>query len=190
MQLLVQLHRNYSNKVGKAVAIIRRIAIMTLFLVFLFLSIFSSRSDAFIPFLSSKIVTRGIKMTATDDLHHSIKNYLSYLQSKFENENIRFVVQGAGAILETSGKLTNLRYSNTPSKGQLATVSAANDFECHFVLNEIKSIKHVVLDKKEVLHVIRFINAADQTLLSLIFNKMEANKWNELIDQYNTVYII
>jgi len=163
---------------------------MTLFLVFLFLSIFSSRIDAFIPFLSSKIVTRGIKMTGTDDMHHNIKNYLSYLQSKFENENIRFVVQGAGAILETSGKLTNLRYSNTPSKGVLATVSAANDFECHFVLNEIKSIKHVVLDKKEVLHVIRFINAADQTLLSLIFNKMEANKWNELIDQYNTVYIM
>ena len=147
-----------------------------------------SSINAFVPFFPSKFVTRaGMKMATSDE---NIKDYLSHLHLNFDNDNIRFVVQGMGAILEASGRFSNLRYSDTPTKGQLATVSTANDFECHFVLNEIKSIKHVVLDKKEVLHVIRFVNAADQTLISLIFKKMDANKWKELINKYSILYTL
>ena len=162
---------------------------MSALFLLLFASFIISSINAFAPFLSGKIVTRaGMKMAASDD---NIKDYLSHLHLNFDKEDIRFVVQGTGAILEASGRFSNLRYSDTPSKrSELATVSTANDFECHFVLNEIKSIKHVVLDKKEVLHVIRFVNAADQTLVSLIFKKMEGKKWNELTDKYNTVYTL
>ena len=161
--------------------------VVTLFVTLLLLALFLPSINAFIPFSSRNIIVPTVKMSASDDM---IKNYLGYLQANFDNESIRFVVQGTGAILEASGKFSNLRYSDTPSKGLLATISTADDFECHFLIKEIKSIMHVILEKKEVLHVIRFLNASDQTLISLIFKKMEAKKWSDLINKYNMVYIL
>ncbi len=57
--------------------------------------------------------------------------------------SVRFVVVGPGAILETVGSFSNLRYSKTP-KGKLATVSTNEPcFECHLRLDEINIAKQV-----------------------------------------------
>jgi len=93
--------------------------VVTLFVTLLLLALFLPSINAFIPFSSRNIIVPTVKMSASDDM---IKNYLGYLQANFDNESIRFVVQGTGAILEASGKFSNLRYSDTPSKGLLATI--------------------------------------------------------------------
>lgn len=60
---------------------------------------------------------------------------------------MRFVVVGPGAILEAVGSFDNLRYSESV-KGKLATVSTESPcFECHLRLNEIFTVKNLLVDK-------------------------------------------
>ena len=72
---------------------------------------------------------------------------------------VRFVVVGAGAILETIGSFDNLRFADT-TKGRLATLS--NDspcFECHIRLNEVQEVKNVIVEKFEKkLRITRFLS--------------------------------
>jgi len=71
---------------------------------------------------------------------------------------VRFVVVGAGAILETVGSFSNLRFSEGV-KGKLATLSTDDPcFECHIRLAECKSATHAVVEKQgRTLRVVRFL---------------------------------
>ena len=84
---------------------------------------------------------------------------------------VRFVVVGNGAILETVGSWSNLRYADTP-KGRLATVSSDSPcFECHLRLAEVKEVKNVSVEKfGKMLRITRFLGADGSTLLSSILH--------------------
>ena len=109
---------------------------------------------------------------------------------------VRFVVQGAGAILESmgesrlpegnlrrnTGRFDNLRYSDT-QRGPLATVSTPDPpFECHLFLNEVHAIRWLTVTKLDrVLRITRFLAADDKTLLSVILapsaSESEVQAW-------------
>jgi hypothetical protein len=82
--------------------------------------------------------------------------------------SVRFVVVGPGAILETVGSFSNLRYSKTP-KGKLATVSTNEPcFECHLRLDEINIAKQVIVEKQgRTLRIIRFNGGKENELTHL-----------------------
>lgn len=84
---------------------------------------------------------------------------------------VRFVVVGNGAILETVGRWSNLRYADTP-KGRLATVSTDEPcFECHLRLGEVKEVKNISVEKfGKLLRITRFLGADGSTLLSSILH--------------------
>ena len=90
---------------------------------------------------------------------------------------VRFVVQGTGAILETVGSFDNLRYAETP-KGTLATVSTtAPCFECHLKIDSIDSVQQVVIEKfGKTLRVFRFcgkdVSNTQTTFLSAILHEV------------------
>lgn len=71
------------------------------------------------------------------------------------------------------GRFNELRYTETASRGPLATVSTVHPaFECHIYLNDIFSIKALILNKFEkVLRVIRFQTDDAKTILSVILNE-------------------
>ena len=103
---------------------------------------------------------------------------------------VRFVVVGQGAILETVGSWSNLRYADTP-KGRLATVSTDSPcFECHLRLGEVKEVKNVSVEKfGKMLRITRFVGADGSTLLSSILHgsatetdPLHANAWYERDD--------
>lgn len=98
-----------------------------------------------------------------------LTEYLEDLQSL---STVRFVVIGNGAILETVGSFSNLRYSET-TKGKLATVSTENPcFECHLRINKIAKVKNVIVTKfDKKLFISRFLSGDDTTLLSVILHE-------------------
>ena len=75
---------------------------------------------------------------------------------------VRFVVVGPGAILETVGSFSNLRFSESPS-GRLATLSTDEPcFECHVRLSKVDTASQVVVEKQgKTLRVIRFIGRGE-----------------------------
>jgi hypothetical protein len=77
---------------------------------------------------------------------------------------VRFVVVGEGAILETVGSFSNLRFSEGV-KGRLATLSTDEPcFECHIRLAECKSALHAVVEKQgRTLRIVRFLAADGKT---------------------------
>lgn len=107
---------------------------------------------------------------------------------------VRHVVQGTGAILETAGSFENLRYSDIPGKGILATVSSDIPlFECHIRIYEIREVKLLEIIKFEKkLYVIRFLLESGSTALSsILMNTDDANeidKWNALKLKYGNEF--
>ena len=71
---------------------------------------------------------------------------------------VRFVVVGAGAILETVGSFENMRFAETV-KGSLVTFSSDNPiFECHIRLGQVKEVQNVIVVKFEKkLRITRFL---------------------------------
>ena len=77
---------------------------------------------------------------------------------------VRFVVVGPGAILETVGSFSNLRFSESPSGGgRLATLSTDEPcFECHVRLSKVDTASQVVVEKQgKTLRVVRFIGRGE-----------------------------
>jgi len=115
-----------------------------------------------------------------------LPRYLSDLQAV---GRVRCVVQGAGAILESEGKFENLRYSLTPTKMPLATVSldAPVAFECHIKLDKVAKVNQVVVEKfGKTLRIARMIDKDGSTLLSIIVSggpEGEA-KFDQLRERY------
>ena len=77
---------------------------------------------------------------STTRLNLTLEKYLQELNDSSVGR-VRFVVIGAGSILEAVGSFSNLRYSQTP-RGKLATISTDEAFECHFKIDAIASVKH------------------------------------------------
>ncbi len=98
---------------------------------------------------------------------------------------VRFVVVGNGAILETVGSWSNLRYADTP-KGRLATVSTESPcFECHLRLGEVKEVKNVSVEKfGKSLRITRFLGADGSTLLSSILHGGTADADPQYVDAW------
>ena len=129
-----------------------------------------------------------------------LKEFLNDAESLGKN---RFVVVGNGAILESIGSFSELRYAETP-KGLLATFSTEdnkgnNNFELHLRINEIQSIKFIKAEKFDTeLHIIRFCGNEGQTHLSAILslelgendssnsNSMKLQEWEKLKKKYET----
>jgi len=117
-----------------------------------------------------------------------------FLQDSAALGTVRFVVVGNGAILETIGSFSNLRYSET-TKGRLATLSSDNPiFECHIRLSQVKVIKMIEVSKalptgaNKLLYVVRFLSAEGETLLSSILHGVEGREnitsWTSLKEKY------
>ncbi len=98
---------------------------------------------------------------------------------------VRFVVVGNGAILETVGSWSNLRYADTP-KGRLATVSTDSPcFECHLRLGEVKEVNNVSVEKfGKSLRITRFLGADGATLLSSILHGGAADADPQYVDAW------
>lgn len=107
-------------------------------------------------------------VSAVDMGNNQLAQFLAELASVGP---VRFVVVGNGAILETVGSWSNLRYTDTP-KGRLATVSTDSPcFECHLRLAEVKEVKNVSVEKfGKMLRITRFLGADGSTLLSSILH--------------------
>jgi hypothetical protein len=128
-------------------------------------------SEAFIGSASTNTFAR-MQLLDTKRTSEFIEKTMEFLQDCKSLGLVRFVVVGNGAILESMGEFQNLRYTET-SKGMLATVSTESPaFECHLYLNEIKSIKPVLVNKFDKnLRVFRFLSGEDKTLLSVIMTE-------------------
>ena len=119
----------------------------------------------------------------------SFPRLTEFLQACSSLQDVRFVVVGPGAILETLGSFDGLRYSET-QKGLLATVSADEPlFECHIRLAEVKEVKMLTVTRPlpggggdgKPLYVTRFLSSAGETLLSSILHgDGNISSWNEI----------
>ena len=99
---------------------------------------------------------------------------------------VRFVVVGNGAILETVGSFSNLRFAETV-KGKLATLSTESpNFECHIRLAEVKEVKMLSLKKMDrILYISRFLDASGTTLLSSILHGDEnIGQWTKMKERF------
>jgi len=119
--------------------------------------------------LTSRIITsfNNVNFTLND-----------YLLDSEQLGTIRFVVVGSGAILEAVGSYSNLRYSES-MKGKLATLSwdKPYPFECHLRINEIKSIKHIEVEKfGNILYIARYLDSNQSVLLSAILYDVNEEK--------------
>lgn len=119
----------------------------------------------------------------------SFPRLTEFLQACSSLQDVRFVVVGHGAILETLGSFDGLRYSETP-KGLLATVSSDEPlFECHIRLAEVNEVKMVTVTRPlpggggegRTLYVTRFLSSSGETLLSSILHGNDhVSSWNDL----------
>ena len=123
----------------------------------------------------------GIQQQLTSRIITSLNTVFTlndYLLDSEKLGTVRFVVVGSGAILETVGSYSNLRYSESV-KGKLATISWENPypFECHLRINEIKTIKHIEIDKfGNRLYIARYLDSNQSTILSSILHDVNAEK--------------
>jgi len=103
---------------------------------------------AFIPF--SHFHRQSFHLLANPS--SSLSSPLSTLFTECEQlGDVRFVVVSAGAILESIGSFSNLRWSEGP-KGRLATFSTTpsgepNSFELHVRENEVAKVAFADVDK-------------------------------------------
>ena len=123
----------------------------------------------------------GIQQQITSRIVTSLNTVFTlndYLLDSEQLGTVRFVVVGSGAILETVGSYSNLRYSESV-KGKLATISLEKPypFECHLRMNEIKAIKHIEVDKfGNRLYISRYLDSNQNTILSAILHDVNEEK--------------
>ena len=133
------------------------------------------------------MTTRTPVIKKLSHLNAEIKTFLSDCE---KIGPVRFVLIGSGAILETLGSFSNLRYSET-AKGSLATLSTDDPcFECHIRLTEIKHInmietKKKIGDEERLIRVARFLGGDGTSLLSAILHgETHINQWIEIRKKY------
>lgn len=117
----------------------------------------------------------------------SVKRFIEDLELLGD---VRLVVVGSGAILETVGSFERLRVNDK----QLATVSSSdNSFECHIKLAEVRKAAFVIKDGKEkTLHIIRLLADDESTLLSAILTDQSDDEgavdfWMNLRERFGEV---
>lgn len=98
------------------------------------------------------------QISPTTEINGVSNVLVDFLRDSRDLGAVRFVVVGAGAILETIGSFENMRFSETV-KGSLVTFSSDRPvFECHIRLSQVKEVQNVVVEKFEKkLRITRFL---------------------------------
>jgi len=94
----------------------------------------------------------------------------------------RFIVAGAGAILEAEGSFSNMRSSlNQKTKRELITFSSDDEnhreFEAHLRIDEVKAVKFVETND---LKITRFLGKDGQSLMSAIAHGEGRKAWDDI----------
>lgn len=108
---------------------------------------------------------------------------------------LRFVAVGNGAVLETIGRFDyGVTDFSIPGKGDYITVASVDKtFECHLCLSNVAKITMTddpaMADKTQTLHVIRFRDAEDKVMLSVLLmwapNEGPGNYLFGAVDAFN-----
>lgn len=112
--------------------------------------------------------------------------------------SVRFIVVGDGAILESVSQFSSIKYTDTPTRGVLATIS--NDdksFECHLVLNKLKQAKIAKSKARNGdfdVYAVRFLEDGGKMALSCLLHGNSGSyspdsvaAWNDLHSDYGEV---
>ena len=138
---------------------------------------------------------RALRAASADGVSKEAK-LCSFIREAEGWGSCRFVVQGEGAILESMGKLTEMRTSTNPNTGaKLITLSNEGipGFECHIRVDQVTRVTSSKVSKFDKnLRVTRFLGEDDKNLLSIILSEEEGSQaaWEASREKFGAEFII
>ncbi|KAG2490864.1 hypothetical protein HYH03_010782 [Edaphochlamys debaryana] len=155
-----------------------------------------SRTACRAPFRSGAAPRRAlaVRATAAPASTAQLKSLLDDASAAGLGQ-VRFIVLGDGAILESVNNWGGVRYNDVPSRGTLATIASADkSFECHIVLNKVK--KALIAKSKAKagdydVYAIRFQGEEGKMLLTCllhgqagVYQPAAVEAWKKLHEKY------